>query len=202
MASIDSMKALLVGEIRDMYDAEKRLTKAIPKLAKKSANDDLRAALEEHLQETEQHVSRLEDVFEALGEKAKGKPCAGMKGIIEEADEHVGEDYADDDLRDAVIIGSAQRAEHYEMAAYGTAIAHARLLGLDEAVGLLEETLEEEKNADRKLSEIAESHINMEAAQGEDQEEEEKRPRTTRRMASSRQRATAAARTNGRGRRR
>jgi ferritin-like metal-binding protein YciE len=195
------MKALLVDEIRDIYDAEKRLTKAIPKLARKSTNDDLRNALQEHLQETEQHVSRLEEVFGLLDEKVKGKPCAGIKGIIEEADEHVGEEYDDNDLRDAVIIGCAQRAEHYEMAAYGTAIAHARLLGLDDAVGLLEQTLEEEKMADRKLTEIAESHINIEAARGDDDQGEES-PGPGRRMASSRQRATAAARTNGRGRRR
>ena len=119
MASIDSMNALLVDELRDIYDAEKRLTKAIPKLAKKASNDDLRSALEEHLQETEGQIARLEEAFEHLGERAKGKPCAGMRGILEEGDEHVGEDYEDDDLRDAVIIGSAQRVEHYEIAAYG-----------------------------------------------------------------------------------
>jgi ferritin-like metal-binding protein YciE len=194
MATIDSMNNLLVEQIKDIYDAENRLTKAIPKLAKKAANDDLRAALEEHLQETEQHVARLEEIFEQLGEKAKGKPCAGMKGIIEEGNEHVGEDYDDDDLRDAVIIGSAQRVEHYEIAAYGTAIAHARLLNMDEVVGLLEKTLEEEKMADQKLTEIAESHINLEAAEGNDDQGEQESPRSTRRMASARQRASAAAR--------
>src|SRR5678815_1152319 len=156
MASIDSMNALLVDELRDIYDAEKRLTKAIPKLARKATSDELRSALEEHLEETGQQVQRLEQAFEHLGERAKAKPCAGMRGIIEEGDEHVGEDYDDDDLRDAVIIGSAQRVEHYEIAAYGTAIAHAKLLQLDEVVGLLEESLEEEKAADEKLTEIAE----------------------------------------------
>jgi ferritin-like metal-binding protein YciE len=195
MASIDSMNQLLVEELRDIYDAEKRLTKAIPKLAKKATNEDLRSALEEHLQETEGQISRLEQAFEHLGERAKGKPCAGMKGIIEEGDEHVREDYEDDDLRDAVIIGSAQRVEHYEMAAYGTAIAHARLLQQDDIVQLLEESLEEEKAADAKLSDIAESVVNLEAAdQSEDGEESEEESGAARgRQAPSRQRATAAA---------
>ena len=191
MASIDSMNALLVDELRDIYDAEKRLTKAIPKLAKKATNDQLRSALEEHLEETEQQVQRLEQAFEHLGETAKAKPCAGMRGIIDEGDEHVGEDYDDDDLRDAVIIGSAQRVEHYEMAAYGTAIAHARLLEHDDVVGLLEETLEEEKAADAKLTEIAESVVNLEAADQEEGEEEE-RSGSRRRMSTSSARATAA----------
>ena len=192
MASIDSMNELFVDELRDIYDAEKRLTKAIPKLAKKASNEDLRSALEEHLQETEGQISRLEQAFEHLGERAKGKPCAGMKGIIEEGDEHVREDYEDDDLRDAVIIGSAQRVEHYEIAAYGTAIAHARLLEQDDIVQLLEESLEEEKAADARLSEIAESVVNLEAADESDEAEEEARPARGR-QATSRQRSTAAA---------
>jgi ferritin-like metal-binding protein YciE len=172
MASIDSLKELLVEQLKDIYDAEKRLTKAIPKLAKKSTNDDLRAALEEHLQETEQQITRLEEAFEHLGEKAKAKPCAGMRGIIEEGEEHVGEDYDDDDLRDAVIIGSAQRVEHYEIAAYGTAIANAKLLGQDEIVQLLVESMNEEKAADEKLTEIAEGVVNIEAASGDDEDED------------------------------
>ena len=200
MASIDSMNALLVDELRDIYDAEKRLTKAIPKLAKKASNDDLRSALEEHLQETEAQIGRLEEAFEHLGERAKGKPCAGMRGIIEEGDEHVGEDYEDDDLRDAVIIGSAQRVEHYEMAAYGTAIAHARLLQQDDIVQLLEESLEEEKAADAKLSEIAESVVNIEAAdQSEESEESEETGAARGRQSTTRQRSTAAASSRGRG---
>jgi ferritin-like metal-binding protein YciE len=157
MATIDSLNALLVDELRDIYDAEKRLTKAIPKLAKKATNDELRAALEEHLGETRQQATRLEQAFEHLGERARAKTCPGMKGIIEEGDEHAGEDYDDDDLRDAVIIGSAQRVEHYEIAAYGTAIAHARLLEQDDVVELLEESLNEEKAADARLTEIAEA---------------------------------------------
>ncbi|HYN09918.1 MAG TPA: ferritin-like domain-containing protein [Vicinamibacterales bacterium] len=170
MARIDSLRTLLVQELRDIYDAEKRLTKAIPKLAKAATSEDLSGALEEHLTQTEEQVTRLERAFEALGEPAKGKECAGIKGIIEEGDEHVGEDFGDDGLRDATIIGSAQRVEHYEIAAYGTAIAHARLLGQDEVVSLLEETLEEEISADEKLTEIAEQVVNPDAASGEKDE--------------------------------
>jgi ferritin-like metal-binding protein YciE len=202
MASIDSMTALLVDELRDIYDAEKRLTKAIPKLAKKATNEELRSALEEHLEETEQQVQRLEQAFEALGERAKAKPCAGMKGIIEEGDEHVGEDYDDDDLRDAVIIGSAQRVEHYEIAAYGTAIAHAKLLEHEDVVGLLEESLAEEKAADVKLSEIAESVVNLEAAKDADDTEEEEETGARRRLSSSPMRSTAMAKPRGRSTRR
>jgi ferritin-like metal-binding protein YciE len=191
MASIDSLNALLVEQLRDIYDAEKRLTKAIPKMAKAATNEDLRSALQEHLQETEQQIARLEEAFGHLGEKVKGKPCAGMKGIIEEGDEHVKEDYDDDGLRDAVIIGSAQRVEHYEIAAYGTAIAHARLLELADVVGLLE------KAADVKLTEIAESVVNLDAAT-EDDEAEEESPRSRRQ--SSAARATAAAMASSRSR--
>ena len=200
MASIDSMNALLVDELRDIYDAEKRLTKAIPKLAKKASNDDLRSALEEHLQETEGQIARLEEAFEHLGERAKGKPCAGMRGILEEGDEHVGEDYEDDDLRDAVIIGSAQRVEHYEIAAYGTAIAHARVLQQDDIVQLLEESLEEEKAADAKLSEIAESVVNLEAADQSEESDDssEQMGSAPARQATTRQRSTAAASPKGR----
>jgi ferritin-like metal-binding protein YciE len=173
MPSIDSLNALLIDELRDIYDAEKRLTKAIPKMAKKATNEQLRTALEEHLEETEQQVGRLERAFDHLGQTPKGKACAGMKGIIEEGDEHVGEDYSDDGLRDAVIIGSAQRVEHYEIAAYGTAIAHARLLGQDEVCSLLMKSIDEEKAADQKLTEIAESLVNLDAAGQDDTADQE-----------------------------
>jgi len=197
MATVDSLKSLLVEQIKDIYDAEKRLTKAIPKLAKASSNEELVSALQEHLGETQNHVARLEQVFELLEERAKGKPCKAMQGLIEEGDEHAKEDYDDDDLRDAMIIGSAQRVEHYEIAAYGTAIAHARLLDLNEVVDLLEETLAEEKAADEKLTEIAESVVNLEAAQDEDEEAEATPSRKTARQPASRSRATAADRTRG-----
>jgi len=171
MPAIDSLQTLIVEQLKDVYDAEKRLTKALPKMMKKVTHDELRSAIESHLAETEEHVSRLEQAFEALGEKAKAKTCPGMKGLIEEGDEHAGEDYDDDGLRDAAIIGSAQRIEHYEIAAYGTILAHAKQLGLDELVSILEPTLEEEKAADEKLTEIAESVVNLDAAD-EDEEEQ------------------------------
>jgi len=191
MATVDSLKSLLVEQVKDLYDAEKRLTKAIPKLAKASTNEDLSAALKEHLGETQNHVSRLEQVFELLEQRPKAKPCEGMKGLIQEGDEHAKEDYDDDDLRDAMIIGSAQRVEHYEIAGYGTAVAHARLLDLEDVVELLEATLAEEKAADEKLTEIAESVVNLEAAQS-DEESEEESPEPARR---SRGRAASGSRT-------
>jgi ferritin-like metal-binding protein YciE len=175
MARIDSLRTLLVQQLRDLYDAEKRLTKAIPKLMKESTSEDLTSALETHLGETENQVSRLERAFQTLGETAKGKECKGIKGIIDEGDEHVGEEFADDGLRDATIIGAAQRVEHYEIAAYGTAIAHARLLGQDDVVELLEETLNEEKAADEKLTEVAEQIVNPDAASEDEGEEESDR---------------------------
>src|SRR5690349_21751135 len=132
MQKIDSLDTLLVEQLRDIYDAERRLTKAIPKLVKAATSEDLSSTLESHLRETEQQITRLEQAFGMLGEPAKAKACAGIRGIIEEADEHVGEDYEFDSLRDAAIIGAAQRAEHYEIAAYGTAITHARLLGRED----------------------------------------------------------------------
>ena len=192
MATVDSLKSLLVEQVKDLYDAEKRLTKAIPKLAKASTNEELQTALREHLDETETQVSRLEQVFELLDERPKAKPCEGMKGLIEEGDEHAKEDYDDDDLRDAMIIGSAQRVEHYEIAGYGTAIAHARLLGLDDVVELLESTLEEEKAADVKLTEIAESVVNLEAAAGDEEEEEMGAGRSARGRQAGSARETAA----------
>jgi ferritin-like metal-binding protein YciE len=152
---INTLNTLLEAEIKDLYDAEKRLVRAIPKMAKAATSPDLRAALEEHLEVTKGHVQRLEQVFELLGLTAKAKPCAGMKGIVEEGDEVLGED-ATEGLKDLAIIGAAQRVEHYEMAAYGTARTFAERLGNQQAADLLEETLGEEKEADEKLTEISE----------------------------------------------
>jgi len=182
MPAIDSLETMFVEELKDLYDAEKRLTKAIPKLSKAATNEDLKEALDAHLAETQEQVARLERAFGQMNTPAKGKPCAGIKGIIEEADEHVGEDFEDDDLRDATIIGAAQRAEHYEIAAYGTAIAHARLLGEDDVVSLLEQTLNEEKAADEKLTEIAETVVNLEAADDESEEADEDQAASRRRQ--------------------
>ena len=172
MPAVNSLRELLVEELRDIYDAEKRLTKALPKISKASSHDELKSAIDAHLEETREHVTRLEQAFDALDTPARAKTCAAMKGLIEEGDEHAGEDYADEGLKDAAIIGSAQRVEHYEIAAYGTAIAHAKLLELDDVVALLESTLEEEKAADSKLTEIAESVVNLDASSGDSDDEE------------------------------
>jgi len=172
MPAVNSLRELLVEELRDIYDAEKRLTKALPKISKASSHDELKSAIDAHLEETREHVTRLEQAFDALDTPARAKTCAAMKGLIEEGDEHAGEDYADEGLKDAAIIGSAQRVEHYEIAAYGTAIAHAKLLELDDVVALLESTLEEEKAADSKLTEIAESVVNLDASAGDSDDEE------------------------------
>lgn len=198
MATINSLQDLLVDELRDIYDAEKRLIKAIPKLAKASTDDDLQDALENHLAETEGQVSRLERAFGKLGEASRSKTCAAMKGLIEEGDEHAGEDFGDDSLRDATIIGAAQRVEHYEIAAYGTAIAHAKLLGLDQVVSLLEESLAEEKAANGKLTEIAEGIVNPEALRADESAHGEAEDEETE-MAGARPAPRASAkRTNGR----
>lgn len=172
MPSIDSMTELLVSEIRDLYDAEKRLTKAIPRMAKKASDRALKTALTDHLKETQQQVRRLEKAFRHLGQTPRGKACAGMRGIVEEGDEHVAEEYGDPSLRDTMIIGSAQRVEHYEMAAYMGAISHARLLGLDEVKDLLEETLAEEQAADKKLTAIAASSVHTAAPKREGDDDE------------------------------
>src|ERR1700731_2111630 len=151
----DSLRELYIDELRDLYNAETQLVKALPKMAKASANDQLREAFQEHLRQTSEHVSRLEQIFEQLGEKASGKKCLGMEGLVKEGSETMKEDYSDE-VKDAAIIGAAQRVEHYEMAGYGTAKAFAELLGEDEHVALLEQTLEEEKETDEKLSQLAE----------------------------------------------
>jgi ferritin-like metal-binding protein YciE len=173
MASIESLNDLLVAELRDLYDAEQRLTKAIPKLVEASSHEELADALSKHLTQTRQHVTRLEQVFAELGEEAEEETCAGMKGLISEGDDHAG-DCEEGSVRDAVIIGAAQRVEHYEMAAYGTAIAHARLLGHESIAEVLHSTLEEEKAADRTLTEIAKNVVNPDATPGT-----ERRRRTT-----------------------
>jgi ferritin-like metal-binding protein YciE len=152
---IDTLGTLLEEELKDIYDAEKRLVKAIPKLAKAVSSEELRNALEEHLEVTKGHVERLEQAFDLLGVAPKSKPCNGMKGLIEEGDEVAAQD-ATDALKDAGIIGAAQRVEHYEMAAYGTARAMAERLGKSDVAELLQQTLNEEKEADEKLSTIAE----------------------------------------------
>ena len=175
MAETKSLHEAFIDELRDTYDAERQLTKALPKLAKAAASPELRQAFEMHLQETEGQIQRLEQVFELLGEKVRGKHCDGIAGIIDEGKAIMEEDF-DAETMDACLIAAGQRAEHYEMAAYGTLVAWARAMGHDEAADLLQETLDEEKAADEKLSSLAEGGINQGAADagasGADEEEE------------------------------
>src|SRR5512144_1996086 len=163
MAEMGTFHDAVIDELRDTYDAEKQLTKALPKLAKAATNAKLRAAFETHLQETQGQIERLEEVFESLDEKVRGKHCDGIAGIIEEGKSIMEEDF-DETTMDACLIAAGQRAEHYEMAAYGTLIAWAQAMGHNEAVKLLQQNLNEEKAADAKLSALAEGGINQEAA--------------------------------------
>lgn len=159
-----TMHDLLVDELRDLYDAERQVVKALPKMAKASESDDLRTALEEHLTVTENQVERLEQIFEALNERPAGKKCSAMHGLIEEGQGHLSAK-GDPNVKDAAIIGAAQKVEHYEIAAYGTARAHAENLGKNDIARLLQETLNEEGEADKKLTELAVSMINQQAVQ-------------------------------------
>lgn len=163
------LKELYIDELKDLYSAENQLVKALPKMAKASTSPDLQAGFEEHLEQTKGHVQRLETIFQTLGENPKGKKCKGMEGLIEEGAEAI-EEY-EGHLRDAALIGAAQRVEHYEMAGYGTVSAFAEELGESEHVTLLSKTLEEEKETDEKLSQLAED-INTQANEGEEATEE------------------------------
>ena len=163
MAKVDTLQELFVEELRDLLDAEKQLVRTLPKLAKKATAETLAAAFREHLEETRNHVSRLEQALEGLGLRASSKKCVGMQGLIEDGQETI-EEAEDGPVRDAALIGAAQRAEHYEMAGYGTARTFATLLGHGEIATLLESTLDEEKAADAKLTGIAEAMVNPEAA--------------------------------------
>ena len=172
MKTMTTLEDLFVHELKDIYNAEKQLVKALPKMAKGATSDKLRTAIEEHLQQTEEQVNRLDEVFRSLDVPARGVKCAAMEGLIEEGKEILDGDF-DDPVRDAAIIGAANKVEHYEIAAYGTLISFARLLGRSDAEKLLRETLDEEKAADRKLTELAESEINLEAESGDEVESDE-----------------------------
>jgi ferritin-like metal-binding protein YciE len=170
MATINNLDELLIDQLRDLYNAEQQLVKALPKMAEASTHAELRNGFEKHLGETEGHVSRLEQVFESLGTQAKGRTCHAMKGLVEEGSEAIklkGSDAA----RDAALIAAAQRVEHYEIAGYGTVLAYAEALGHREAAQLLKQTLDEEKETDEVLSQMAESHINQHAAMGVGEED-------------------------------
>ena len=199
MAEHGTLHDAFLDELRDAYDAEKQLIKALPKLAKTSTSDDLRKAFESHLEETRGHADKLEQVFASLDEKVRGKHCDGIAGIIEEGKSIMEEDF-DDETMDACLIAAGQRAEHYEMAAYGTLVAWAKTMGHQEAAGLLEEILEEEKAADEKLTQIAESGVNESAASSDDSDaDEEQAPPRKSAKASARARAKSNGR-NGRAR--
>jgi ferritin-like metal-binding protein YciE len=152
--SVKTMQELLIDELKDLYSAEKQIVRALPKLAKAATSPDLKQALTNHLKETEGQVSRLEQIAEIVSKKLTGKTCVGMKGVLEEGSE-VLEDTDKGTVRDAAMIAAAQRVEHYEMAGYGSAREFAKMLGLSDVASLLDETLEEEKAADKLLSGIA-----------------------------------------------
>ena len=197
MAKAGTLHDAFLDELRDTYDAEKQVLKALPKMMKAATSPDLRAAFGTHIEETREQVARLEQVFASLEEKVKGKHCDGVAGIIEEGKSVMEEEF-DDTTMDACLIAAAQRVEHYEMAAYGTLVAWAQVMGHTEAVDLLQQTLDEEKATDEKLTEIAESGINQEAAdaahpQGDEDDEDDDGQEAPRQPA----RAAATSRASG-----
>lgn len=200
MPNLETLQELLVHELQDLYNAENQLIKALPKMAKRASSNELRAAFEEHLSQTETQAKRIERALGLLDAPVRGRNCDGMHGIIEEGKKLM-EEEASEDVMDAGLIASAQKVEHYEIAAYGSVKAWSELLGHDEITALMEETLEEEETTDRKLSEIAESMVNAEAAMGNSDEsdadeegmgeEEESSETAPRRAASGRGRKAA-----------
>ncbi len=165
---MSDLRKTFIEELKDLYDAEKQITKALPKMVKAADHEELKEAFESHLEETEAQIERLEKVFELFDETPKGKKCKAMEGLVAESKELIEEDEGD-----AALICAAQKVEHYEIASYGSLVSWARLLGEDEAADLLEETLGEEEQADEKLTDIAESTINAEEAEGDEEGEKE-----------------------------
>lgn len=165
---LNSLQDLFIEDLKDLYNAETQLTKALPKMAKAATNPDLKKAFQTHLQETEGHVQRLEQIFEELDESPKGKKCKAMEGLIEEGKELMEED-AEPEVMDAGLIGAAQKVEHYEIAGYGTVRTYAQLLGNEEAASLLQQTLDEEGMTNKKLNDLAMQCINVEAEGGDGQ---------------------------------
>jgi ferritin-like metal-binding protein YciE len=163
---LDSLNKLYVDELKDIYSAETQITKALPRMVKKATSPDLKAAFDAHLQETYGQIERLERIFQTLEKSPRGKKCIGMEGLLEEGKEVMGEDI-DAEVLDAALIAAAQKVEHYEISSYGTVRAYAELLGDNAAVDLLTLTLEEEVEADEKLTHLAESGINVEAMEAE-----------------------------------
>ena len=169
---LDTLKKLYLEELRDVYNAEQQLVKALPKMAKAASAEELKDALQDHLEETKGHVERIEEIFGELDESPKGKTCHGMKGLVEEGSEIL-EEKGEESVIDAGIIAAAQKAEHYEIATYGTLRTWADLLGESDAADLLQQTLDEEGDADKRLSELAEDIVNPEALSEPETEEEE-----------------------------
>lgn len=173
---MSTLRETFLNELADAYDAEKQIIKALPKMAKAAEHDELKSLLETHLEETKHQVERLDEIFGLLDEKPKKKKCQGMQGIIAE-----GEQMVKDDEGDAALICAAQKVEHYEIATYGSLAEWAKMLGEEEAAETLGEILQEEKDADEKLTEVAEQAINPEESEGEEEEEEEEEATSTRR---------------------
>jgi ferritin-like metal-binding protein YciE len=168
----ETLEDLLIETLRDTYNAEKQLVKALPRMAKAANSEELRAAFEEHLEVTKEQVTRLEQVFKELGVPVRGKHCVAMEGLIEEGKELMEEDH-EPEVMDAGLIASAQKVEHYEIAAYGTVRTWAEMLGHSRAANLLQQSLEEESETDEKLSQLAMTTVNVEAQEGSEEEEEE-----------------------------
>ena len=160
---LETLQELYVAELKDLYSAETQILKALPKMAEKATNGDLRAGFEDHFQQTQEHVARLEQIFNQLGESPQGNACEGMEGLLKEGAKVMSES-ADPEVCDAAMISAAQRVEHYEMAGYGCCRSYAQLLGFDSAATLLQKTLDEEKATDKILTELAIGHINAGAA--------------------------------------
>ena len=202
---IKNLNELFLHELKDVYDAEQQLVEALPKMAENATDPELATAFREHLAETEEHVSRLEQVFAAMGEEPEAETCEGMKGLIEEGDKMLEED-AEPTVKDAALISAAQRVEHYEIAAYGTLRVWAATMGMDEVIQILEETLDEEKMADQKLTMIAEGNVNIEAETEESElgseegEEEEEEGKTTRKRPARASSSRQSSRRSGRSR--
>jgi len=163
---MNPIEEMLADQLKDLFSAENQIIKALPKMAKNATNEQLRVAFERHLEETRNHVARLEQIAEEMGITLRGKKCKGMEGLLEEGKEVMSE--FDDEVLDAAMIGAAQKVEHYEIAAYGTARTHAQMLGMTKAARLLQQTLDEEGRTDKKLTDLAERVVNLEALQQQD----------------------------------
>ena len=165
---LETLRDLYIDELKDLYSAENQITKALPRMIKAATHPELKRAFETHLEQTEGHIQRLEQIFEQLGESPRGKKCHGMEGLLEEGKELIGEK-PEKEVLDAGLISKAQHVEHYEMAGYGTVRTYARLLGEDAQADLLQQTLDEEGETDKLLTQLAESGINIDAVTGDEE---------------------------------